>query len=81
MDFSWFGITIIDIGVVSVSVIGFAWLFGRIATLEKQLAAQKYEHEREIASLKQEHQREIASLKQEHQSGITSLKQEHKARA
>ena len=65
MDFSWFGITVIDIGVVSVGVVGFAWLFGRIATLEKQLVAQKYEHEKEIASLKQEHEEEAAALKEE----------------
>ena len=54
MDFSWFGITVVDIGVVSVSVLGFAWLFGRIAALEKQLVVQKQESEKEIAALKQE---------------------------
>ena len=54
MDFSWFGVTVIDIGVVSVSVLGFAWLFGRIAALERQLTAQKQEYEKEIAALKQE---------------------------
>ncbi len=36
MDFSWFGVTIIDIGVLSFSGAGFVWLFRRIALLEKQ---------------------------------------------
>ena len=36
MDFSWFGITVIDIGIVSIGVIGFAWLFRRIAILERE---------------------------------------------
>ena len=36
MDFSWFGITVIDIGIVSVGIIGFAWLSRRIAILERE---------------------------------------------
>ncbi len=36
MDFSRFGITVIDIGIVSIGVIGFAWLFRRIAILERE---------------------------------------------
>ncbi|MXY99907.1 hypothetical protein F4Y93_04380 [Candidatus Poribacteria bacterium] len=36
MDFSWFGITVIDIGIVSVGIIGFTWLFRRIAILERE---------------------------------------------
>ena len=36
MDFSWFGITVIDIGIVSIGIIGFAWLFRRIAILERE---------------------------------------------
>ena len=79
MDFSWFGVTVVDVGVVSVSVIGFAWLFGRIAALEKQLAVQKQEHEREIATLKQEHETGIATLKQEHEKEFAALKEENSA--
>lgn len=36
MEFSWFGITVIDIGIVSIGIIGFAWLFRRIAILERE---------------------------------------------
>ena len=36
MDFSWLGITVIDIGIVSIGIIGFAWLFRRIAILERE---------------------------------------------
>ncbi len=36
MDFNWFGITVIDIGIVSIGIIGFAWLFRRIAILERE---------------------------------------------
>ncbi len=54
MDFSWLGVTVVDVGVVSLSVVGFAWLFGRIAALERQLIVQKQESEKEIAALKQE---------------------------
>ena len=36
MGFSWFGITVIDIGIVSIGIIGFAWLFRRIAILERE---------------------------------------------
>ena len=36
MDFGWFGITVIDIGIVSIGIIGFAWLFRRIAILERE---------------------------------------------
>ncbi|MYB95039.1 hypothetical protein F4054_05815 [Candidatus Poribacteria bacterium] len=36
MDFSWFGITVIDLGIVSIGIIGFAWLFRRIAILERE---------------------------------------------
>ena len=71
MDFSWFGVTVVDIGVVSVSVLGFAWLFGRIAALEKQLAAQKQEYEKEIAALKQENntlQSRVETLEEENRS-------------
>ena len=71
MDFSWFGITVIDMGVVSVGVVSFAWLFGRIATLEKQLVVQKQEHEKEIAVLKQENstlQSRIEALEDENRT-------------
>ena len=71
MDFSWFGVTVVDIGVVSVSVLGFAWLFGRIAALEKQFAAQKQEYEKEIAALKQENntlQSRVETLEEENRS-------------
>lgn len=81
MDFSWFGITVVDIGVVSVSVLGFAWLFGRIAALEKQLVVQKQESEKEIAALKQESEKEIAALKQENstlRSRIEALEEENR---
>ena len=36
MDFSWFGLTVIAIGIVSIGIIGFAWLFRRIAILERE---------------------------------------------
>ena len=78
MDFSWFGVTIIDVGVVSVSVIGFAWLFGRIATLEKQLATQKLEYETQIVDLKSEHETQIANLKSEHGKEIADLQEENR---
>lgn len=50
MDFSWFGVTIIDIGVLSFSGAGFVWLFRRIASLEKQIVSLN----QEILSLNQE---------------------------
>ena len=52
MDFSWFGVTIIDIGVLSFSGAGFVWLFRRIASLEKQNSSLQ----KEILSLKQENE-------------------------
>ena len=50
MDFSWFGVTIINIGVLSFSGAGFVWLFRRIASLEKQIVSLN----QEILSLNQE---------------------------
>ena len=50
MDFSWFGVTIIDIGVLSFSGAGFVWLFRRIASLEKHISSLN----QEILSLNQE---------------------------
>ena len=46
MDFSWFGITVIDIGIVSIGIIGFAWLFRRIAILERENGRLQAENER-----------------------------------
>ncbi len=39
MDFSWFGVTIIDIGVLIFNGTGFVWLFRRIATVEKHIVS------------------------------------------
>ena len=50
MDFSWFGVTIINIGVLSFSGAGFVWLFRRIASLEKHILSLN----QEILSLNQE---------------------------
>ena len=50
MDFSWFGVTIRDVGVLSFSGAGFVWLFRRIASLEKQTVSLN----QEILSLNQE---------------------------
>lgn len=44
MDFSWFGVTIVDVGVLSFSVAGFAWLFRRIAVLEKEILSLEKEN-------------------------------------
>ncbi|MDE0396484.1 MAG: hypothetical protein OXL96_01630 [Candidatus Poribacteria bacterium] len=59
MDFSWFGITVIDIGIVSIGIIGFAWLFRRIAILERENGKLQAENERlqaEIDRLTKENQ-------------------------
>lgn len=59
MDFSWFGITVIDIGIVSIGIIGFAWLFRRIAILERENGRLQAENERlqaEIDRLTKENQ-------------------------
>ena len=64
MDFSWFGITVIDIGIVSVGVVGFVWLFRRIAVLEREngrLHAEVNGLQRENGRL----QAEVSALKQE----------------
>ena len=66
MDFSWFGITVIDISIVSVGVIGFAWLFRRIAVLEREngaLHARANTIEKENGRL----QTEVDALKRENQ--------------
>ena len=66
MDFSWFGITVVDIGIVSVGVIGFAWLFRRIAVLEREndvLHARANATEKENGRL----QAEVNALKRENQ--------------
>ena len=73
MDFSWFGVTIIDIGVLSFSGAGFVWLFRRIASLEKQNSSLQ----EEILSL----QKEILSLKQENDTlrfRIEALEEENR---
>lgn len=44
MVFSWFGVTIVDVGVLSFSVVGFAWLFRRIAVLEKEILSLEKEN-------------------------------------
>ena len=73
MDFSWFGITVVDIGIVSVGVIGFAWLFRRIAVLEREngvLHARANATEKENGRLQAEIsklQAEISRLQQENQ--------------
>ena len=72
MDFSWFGITVIDIGVVSVGVVGFVWLFRRIAVLEREngvLQARANATEKENERL----QTEVNGLNQE----IRELKKEN----
>ncbi len=59
MDFSWFGITVIDIGIVSIGIIGFAWLFRRIAILEREngrLQAENGRLQAEIDRLTKENQ-------------------------
>ena len=45
MDFSWFGITVIDIGILSIGIIGFAWLSRRIAILERENGSLQAENE------------------------------------
>ncbi len=59
MDFSWFGITVIDIGIVSIGIIGFAWLFRRIAILEREngrLQAENGRLQAEVDRLTKENQ-------------------------
>lgn len=86
MDFSWFGITAVDIGVVSVGVIGFAWVFRRMTVLEREngaLRAQVNALEQEngrlrvqVDTLEQENGRlrvQVNTLEQE----INALKQEN----
>lgn len=73
MDFSWFGVTLIDIGVLSFSGAGFVWLFRRIASLEKHIVSLN----QEILSLNQE----ILSLKQENDTlrfRIEALEEENR---
>ena len=73
MDFSWFGITVIDIGIVSVGIVGFAWLFRRIAVLEREnggLRAQVNALEQENGGLRAQVnalEQEVDALKQENQ--------------
>ena len=72
MDFSWFGITVIDIGVVSIGVIGFAWVFRRMVVLERENGALRAQ----VNALEQENGRirvQINTLEQE----INALKQEN----
>lgn len=67
MDFSWFGVTIIDIGVLSFSGAGFVWLFRRIASLEKHILSLN----QEILSLNQENntlQFRIETLEEENRN-------------
>lgn len=79
MDFSWFGITVVDIGVVSVGIIGFAWVFRRMTVLEREngaLHAQVNALEQENGRLRGQVntlEQEINALKQE----INALKQEN----
>lgn len=59
MDFSWFGITVIDIGIVGIGIIGFAWLFRRIAILEREngrLQAENGRLQAEVDRLTKENQ-------------------------
>lgn len=59
MDFSWFGITVIDIGIVSIGIIGFAWLFRRIAILGREngrLQAENGRLQAEVDTLTKENQ-------------------------
>ena len=60
MDFSWFGITVVDVGIVSIGVIGFAWLFRRLAVLERENGRLQAE----VSALKQEN-RELRKENQE----------------
>ena len=36
MDFSWFGITVIDIAILIAEIVGFVWLSRRITALEQK---------------------------------------------
>ena len=68
MDFSWLGITVIDIGIVSVGIIGFARLFRRIAILEREngkLQAAVNVLTKENETLRQEFEKEYQNLKAE----------------
>lgn len=72
MDFSWFGITVVDIGVVSVGIIGFAWVFRRMTVLERENGALRAQ----VNALEQENGRlrvQVNTLEQE----INALKQEN----
>ena len=78
MDFSWFGITVIDIGIVSVGIVGFAWLFRRIAVLEREnggLRAQVNALEQENGGLRAQ----VNALEQENgglRAQVNALEQE-----
>ena len=78
MDFSWFGITVIDIGIVSIGVIGFAWLFRRIAILEREngkLQAEVNTLTKENQALQEEFEKECQKLKAEFEQENGALRQ------
>ena len=79
MDFSWFGITVIDIGIVSIGIIGFAWLFRRIAILEREngrLQAEVNRLTKENRDLQAEFEKERQELKAEFEKEHQELKAE-----
>ena len=79
MDFSWFGITVIDIGIVSVGIIGFAWLFRRIAILEREngkLQAEVNMLTKKNQALQQEFEEERQNLKAEFEQENGALRQD-----
>lgn len=79
MEFSWFGITVIDIGIVSIGIIGFAWLFRRIAILEREngrLQAEVARLTKENQSLRQEFEIERQALKAEFEQENAALRQD-----
>ena len=86
MEFSWFGITVIDIGIVSIGIIGFAWLFRRIAILERENGRLQAEVDRltkenqalreENQALRQEFEIERQALKAEFEQENAALRQD-----
>ena len=73
MDFSWFGITVIDIGIVSIGIIGFAWLFRRIAILERENGRLQAE----VDALTKENQDLRLEFEQQRQELKAEFEQEH----
>ena len=79
MDFSWLGITVIDIGIVSIGIIGFAWLFRRIAILEREngrLQAEVDALTKENRELRLEFEQQCQTLKDEFEKENGALRQD-----